>query len=85
MGTPVPQTAESIITGALSFCNVYAPGESLAADDAADALQTLNDLLESLSTDQASVYASSEEVFSYVGGQYRYTIGNYDAGTFAGT
>lgn len=85
MGTPVPQTAESIITGALRFCNVYAPGEPLAADDAADALQTLNDLLESLSTDQASVYASSEEVFSYVGGQYRYTIGNYDAGTFAGT
>lgn len=85
MGTPVPQTAESIITGALRFCNVYAPGESLAADDSADALQTLNDLLESLSTDQASVYASSEEVFSYVGGQYRYTIGNYDAGTFAGT
>lgn len=85
MGTPVPQTAESIITGALRFCNVYAPGESLAADDAADALTTLNDLLESLSTDQASVYASSEDVFSFVGGQYRYTIGNYDAGTFAGT
>jgi hypothetical protein len=84
VGTPVPQTAESIITGALRFCNVYAPGESLAADDAADALEMLNDLLESLSTDQASVYASSEEVFSYVGGQYRYTIGNYDAGTFAG-
>jgi hypothetical protein len=85
MGTPVPQTAESIIIGALRFCNVYAPGESLAADDSADALQTLNDLLESLSTDQASVYASGESVFSYVGGQYRYTIGNYDAGTFAGT
>lgn len=85
MGTPVPQTAESIITGALRFCNVYAPGESLAADDSADALETLNDLLESLSTDQASVYASSEEVFTFVAGQYRYTIGNYDAGTFAGT
>lgn len=85
MGTPVPQTAESIITGALRFCNAYAPGESLAADDAADALETLNDLLESLSTDQASVYASAEEVFTFVAGQYRYTIGNYDAGTFAGT
>lgn len=84
MGTPVPQTAQDIITGALRFCNAYAPGESLAADDAADALTTLNDLLESLSTDQASVYASSEEVFAFVGGQYRYTIGNYDAGTFAG-
>lgn len=85
MPTPVPQTAETIITGALRFCNAYAPGESLAADDAADALETLNDLLESLSTDEASVYASSEETFNFVAGQYRYTIGNYDAGTFAGT
>lgn len=85
MSTPAPRTANDIITGALRFCNAYASGESLAADDAADALETLNDLLESLSTDQASVYASNEEVFSYVGGQYRYTIGNYDAGTFAGS
>jgi hypothetical protein len=85
VGTPVPQTAESIITGALRFCNAYAPGESLAADDADDALETLNDLLESLSTDQGSVYSVNESVFSYVSGQYRYTIGNYDAGTFAGS
>ncbi len=85
MGTPVPQTAQDIITGALRFINAYAPGETIAADDAADALTTLNDLLESLSTDQASVYASSEEVFNFVAGQYAYTIGNYDAGTFAGT
>lgn len=85
MGTPVPQTAQSIIAGALKFCNAYAPGEPLAADDAADALETLNDLLESLSTDQASVFASSEEIFNFTAGQYRYTIGNYDAGTFAGT
>lgn len=85
MSTPVPRTANDIITGALRFCNAYAAGESLAADDAADALETLNDLLESLSTDQASVFASSEETFNFVGGQYRYTIGNYDAGTFAGT
>lgn len=85
MGTPVPQTAQDIITGALRFCNAYAPGESLAADDANDALVTLNDLLESLSTDQASVYASSEEVFNFTAGQYFYTIGNYDAGTFSAT
>lgn len=85
MGTPVPQTAQDIIQGALRFCNAYAPGEPLAADDADDALETLNDLLESLSTDQASVYASSESVFTFTAGQYQYTIGNYDAGTFAGT
>lgn len=78
-------TAQQIILGALRFINSYSPGESLDAADAEDALETLNDLLESLSTDQASVFFSSEDVFTFVSGQYRYTIGNYDAGTFAGT
>ncbi len=85
MGTPVPQTALDIITGALRFCNAYAAGESLAADDATDALTVLNDLLESLSTDQASVFASDENIFTFTAGQYQYTVGNYNAGTFAGT
>lgn len=78
-------TATEIITGGLRFINSYAPGESLAADDASDALDTLNDLLDSLSTDEASVYGSEENTFTFVPNQYRYTIGNYDAGTFAGT
>ena len=78
-------TAQDIVTGALRFINVYSPGESLDASDSADALQTLNDLLESLSTDAAAVFASTENVFTFTPGQYQYTIGNYDAGTFAGT
>jgi hypothetical protein len=78
-------TSNDIIVGALRFINQYAPGESLAAADAEDALQTLNDLLESLSTQEYCVYASDAHVFQYTPGQYQYTIGNYDAGTFAGT
>lgn len=78
-------TPSDIITGALRFINQYAPGESLSADDAGDALGTLNDLLDSLSTEQLAVYASNENVFTYTPGQYEYTIGNYDAGEFAGT
>lgn len=77
-------TAQDLITGALRFINSYSPGESLDASDATDALQTLNDLLDSLSTSEASVYASDEDVFIYTPGQYRYTIGNYAAGNFAG-
>lgn len=77
-------TAQDIIIGALRFINSYSPGEPLSAADSQDALDTLNDLLESWSTDQISVYASNENTFNYTGGQYRYTIGNYDAGTFAG-
>ena len=78
-------TAQDLITGALRFINSYAPGESLDASDAADALAALNDLLESLSTTENSVYASEEDVFTFVAGQNQYSIGNYDAGTFAGT
>lgn len=77
-------TANDIILGALKFINSYSPGESLDAADADDALETLNDLLDSFSTDQASVFASEESLFSFVANQYIYTIGNYDAGEFAG-
>jgi hypothetical protein len=78
-------TATDLITGALRFINCYAPGETIDSADSDDALQTLNDLLESWSTDQASVYASVEHILAFTAGQYQYTIGNYDAGTFAGT
>lgn len=78
-------TAQDIIVGALRFINVYAPGDSLSAEDANDALSTLNDLLDSWSTDKISVFASNENTFTYTPGQYQYTIGNYDAGSFAGT
>jgi hypothetical protein len=77
-------TANDLITGALKFINAYAPGETLDSADSADALITLNDLLDSWSTDQASVYASGEDVLTFTAGQYQYTIGNYAAGTFAG-
>ncbi len=78
-------TANDIILGALKFANIYAPGETLDSSDAEDCLTTLSDLLASLSTDQAAVYASDENVLTFVPQQYRYTIGNYDAGEFAGT
>lgn len=78
-------TPNDIITGALRFINQYAPGESLSSSDADDALDTLNDLLDSFSTDEFTVYGSNENVLQYTAGQYEYTIGNYDAGQFAGT
>jgi hypothetical protein len=78
-------TANDLIIGALRFINQYAPGESLDSADANDALETLNDLLESWSTDEASVYGSVENILTFTANQYIYTVGNYDAGTFAGT
>jgi hypothetical protein len=77
-------TAQDLITGALKFINVYAPGESLDAADADDALATLNDLLESWSTTPGAVFKSVENVLYFTPGKYEYTVGNYDAGQFAG-
>lgn len=77
-------TANELILGALRFINSYAPGESLDSADANDALETLNDLLDSWSTDEASVFATVENILTFVPGKYQYTVGNYDAGTFAG-
>lgn len=78
-------TAQDLITGALRFINVYAPGESLDAADANDALESLNFLLQSWSTTPASVFKSVESVLYFTPGQYEYTVGNYDAGQFAAT
>lgn len=77
-------TANDLILGALKRINSYAPGEPLANDDAIDALDTLNELLDSWSTDQCSVFADAENLLTFVAGQYQYTIGNYAAGNFPG-
>lgn len=77
-------TAQDLILGSLKFVNIYAPGESLDSADADDALTTLNDLLDSWSTTPAAVFASRESIFYFNPGQYEYTVGNYDAGQFAG-
>lgn len=78
-------TAQDLITGALKFINVYAPGESLDSADADDAMATLNDLLDSWSTTPGAVFKTNEDILSFTPGQYSYTVGNYDAGEFAGT
>ena len=68
-------TAQDIITGALKRINSYMPGETLSAIDGNDALQVLNDLLDSWSTQSAFVYGSVESVLTFVPLQYQYTIG----------
>lgn len=77
-------TANDLILGALKRINAYAPGETLANDDAIDALDALNEWLDSQSTDQSSIYASSETLLTFTPGQYQYTVGNYAAGNFPG-
>lgn len=68
-------TALDLIKGALRRVNSYQSGETLDAMDANDALETLNDLLDSWSTDEAYVYGSLETIVNFTPGKYQYTIG----------
>lgn len=78
-------TASDIILGAFLNINSYSPGEPLASSDATVGLNALNDLLDSLSNDEAFVYTQQETIFSWIQGQYQYTVGNPVGGTFVGT
>jgi hypothetical protein len=78
-------TALDLITGALLNINSYSPGETLAPQDAQTGLNVLNDLIDSLSTDQCFVFTQVETLFNWVAGQYQYSVGNPVGGTFVGT
>jgi hypothetical protein len=81
----VTTSALDLISGALRNIKVLAAGETARAEDAADSLQVLNDLLESWSIDHLTIFAVVENLLTFTAGQYQYTIGNPDGGTFSGT
>jgi hypothetical protein len=81
----VTTSALDLITGALRNIKVLAAGETPNAQDSADALQVLNDLLESWSIDHLTIYSQVENILTFTAGQYQYTIGNPTGGTFTGT
>jgi hypothetical protein len=68
--------ALDIIRGALRRINSYQPGETIAAPDEQDCLDTLNDLLDSWSIDKQFVFGSNENILSWVSGQRLYKVGN---------
>ena len=69
-------TALDIITGALRRINSYQPGEQIAPADVSDALTTLNDLLDSWSTDKLQIFGSNENITYWTANQNQYRIGN---------
>jgi hypothetical protein len=69
-------TALGVIKAALRRINSYQSGETIAAPDETDCLETLNDLLESLSTDRSYVFGSAENILSWTAQQNQYTVGN---------
>jgi hypothetical protein len=80
----VTSNALDLLTGSLRKINVAAAGEALDASDAADGLQVLNDLLDSLSTDKFFVYTANEAILAWTPGQFQYSIGNVAQAPFTG-
>lgn len=81
----VSTTAMDLVVGALRSINALEAGETPNPNDSSDALQVLNDLLESWSTDHLFVYAGVENILTWTPGQYQYTVGNPVGGNFTGT
>lgn len=68
-------TALNIITRAMKKVGILSKTESPTADEAEDALSSLNELLLSWSNDATSIYARTTENFSLVGSTNTYSIG----------
>lgn len=72
---PTSKTALDLITGTLRLIGQYAPGESLSADDANDALDMLNGLFDVLSNESFSVFNNNENIVTLTPGKSIYTVG----------
>lgn len=72
---PSPTTAVDLITRAMKLARLISGTETPTADEATDALATLNDMLENWSTEPLSLWSTSNFVGALVGGQATYTIG----------
>jgi hypothetical protein len=86
MSGNITTTASDIVLGGLLQINAFSPGQNLSNEVGSSVMQVLNDLLDSLSTDEAFIYTQSENIFQWTSGQYQYSIGNPTASnTFAAT
>jgi hypothetical protein len=68
-------TAIKIIERAMRSINALGAGEALGPDDARDALDALNDVLEGWSNERLTIYQITQEGFALTPGQATYSIG----------
>ena len=76
-------TALELINSSLRLATVLASGETATADEAADGLKSLNDILENWSLENLTVWQGDNEQYSLTPGTSSYTIG--PGGTFNAT
>lgn len=72
---PTGIVVTDLIRSSMRLIGAIATGETPTAEESADGLLVLNDLLENWSTEKLSVWGSSNQTFNLVGGQATYTIG----------
>lgn len=72
---PSPITALKLIERAMQKIGTIAANETLAAEEANDGLDALNDVLETWSVEGLAVYGNLPEAFATVAGQSAYTYG----------
>jgi hypothetical protein len=77
-------TAQDIIQSALLNINAYSPGQPLDSTIASTCLGALNDLLDSLSNDQAFIFTQTENIVAWTPGTYKYSVGNPTGTAFTG-
>lgn len=68
-------TVRDLIRGSMRLIGAVATGETPSADEQADALVVLNDMLDSWSTEGLTIFAAVRESFSLTAGQSSYTLG----------
>lgn len=68
-------TAREFLTKTMSLIGAISSGDAITASEAADGLVSLNDLLESWSTQGLLIPATVREAFNLIAGQAAYTIG----------
>jgi hypothetical protein len=69
-------TVRQLIASSLRLLGVLARGESLSANDGADALSVLNDLLDAWGADRLTLYSQFRSTFAMSAGDGEYTIGS---------
>ncbi|MCP5307516.1 MAG: hypothetical protein H6953_19070, partial [Chromatiaceae bacterium] len=69
-------TALQLVTSSLRLIGAVAAGESPDADEQADALAALNQILESWNLQGLSLYRQENVVYTLVPSQQDYTIGS---------
>lgn len=71
-----PTSAYELIRGGLRLLGAIAVGETPTAEEANDALDRLNDILENWSTQPQAVYASQNDSVTALAGVASYTVGS---------